>query len=86
MIQLFVVFLYLSQNFGVDGADDKSHKSLGHLLVSGKCKKLWRHDELKGRCFGLTLYSDYKHLQGTQLNVTSSNECRALCCNLGSGK
>jgi hypothetical protein len=51
-------------------------------LKPGKCKNLWRHARLAGRCFGLSHYKEFvPHLKN--LVISTSEECRALCCNLG---
>jgi hypothetical protein len=52
------------------------------LVPTGKCKKLWRKDRLVGRCFGLTLHSQFPELISVK-TVNSPVECRTLCCNLG---
>ena len=51
-------------------------------LAPGKCKKIWRDDKLLGRCFGLKDHSEYKQLSGIK-TVEKANDCRSLCCNLG---
>lgn len=52
------------------------------LLKAGKCKHLWRHAKLVGRCFGFT---PYKELVPSlkSVEVANAEECRAICCNLG---
>ena len=76
-ISLFAIGV-ISYNRGTDTQTDT-------LLIPGKCKKLWRNDELKGRCFGLEIHSNHKQLKDTSLNITAAIQCRALCCNLGAG-
>lgn len=69
----------------IAAADEAASENKLHpLLVKGKCKGLWRPDNLIGRCFGLspTTGKRYKELvAGVQ--IKSSSDCRAVCCNLG---
>jgi hypothetical protein len=52
------------------------------LLKPGKCKNHWRHARLLGRCFGLTSHKEFVP-ELKDLEITTSEDCRALCCNLG---
>lgn len=51
-------------------------------LRPGKCKGLWRDEKLVGKCFG---FYDYKRKYAalSTVEVTTSAECRSLCCNMG---
>jgi len=51
------------------------------LLKHGGCKNLWRPGGLVGKCFGLKKMETFEGL--ADIVVKSSDDCRALCCNLG---
>lgn len=52
-------------------------------LNKGKCRGIWRSDELVGRCFGLKVHNTYPELKNTS-TIISISECRTACCLLGS--
>ena len=55
-----------------------------------QCQNIWRPEKLVGKCFTLYQYNNYvlkindKRFNSLALvNVTSAEECRAICCELG---
>lgn len=62
---------------------DLDQKDSSKYFVKGKCKGLWRPEKLQGRCFGLKTHNEYPELKDTG-EITSAEDCRSLCCNLGS--
>ena len=48
----------------------------------GKCKHVWRHARLLGRCFGLVPFKEFQPIL-TNVTIASPEDCRAVCCNLG---
>lgn len=77
-------YLILSLLGLLEVAANEDQSAIHPLLVKGKCKGLWRPDHLVGRCFGLspTTGKRFKSLlEGVE--IKSSSDCRALCCNLG---
>lgn len=63
-------------------ASDES-QDISEWIKPGKCKGQWRKDKLIGRCFGFFPYAEYKDGIVKDVSVTTSADCRALCCNLG---
>mmetsp|Transcript_22196 Transcript_22196/g.31882 ORF Transcript_22196/g.31882 Transcript_22196/m.31882 type:complete len:250 (+) Transcript_22196:53-802(+) len=65
----------------VASKDQYNNSSEVNYLLPGKCKGLWRPQRLQGRCFGLTLHSQYAELSTIKV-VNSAKECKSICCNL----
>jgi hypothetical protein len=68
---------------GVHGHIKEDHLKQSELTKPGKCQKLWRKDKLVGRCFGLVPYKDFHGGLVSSISISSAEDCRALCCNLG---
>lgn len=52
------------------------------LLKRGGCARLWRPENLPGKCFGPRPHTDFAEAKHIPV-VQSAKECRAICCNLG---
>ena len=63
----------ISSKFGFDFSDMKK----------GKCKGLWRPQNLRGKCFGLQEHGKYHKEFASIKVVPSAKHCRYLCCYLG---
>lgn len=82
-LQIAILMLCILIVVEING-DEENKLTLQPLLIKGKCKGLWRPDNLIGRCFGLSPTTGKRYrelLDGVQ--IKSSSDCRAVCCNLG---
>lgn len=81
-----LVFLFLLNLSGLclSSQTDKeaSKEAAFKWLQGGKCKNIWRPENLVGRCFGFKPYHELPELKDSGLNITTAIQCRKLCCNL----
>eukprot|EP01035_Chromulina_nebulosa_P021053 gene21053-27280_t len=75
LLLIILLLLYFNPNQCNNQEDN-------HWFKRGSCRKLWRPDNLPGKCFGLKLHNEYEELKHLT-TVTNAGDCRSLCCNIG---